>query len=125
IVIRTAPQDPAIELSTAQAGTLLTVGIAQALLLSLRRLRPVLCVAAVMACQTVMIAAVPDVSANGLNQAVAVYTLGSVATFGFTAAAVAVSVLVLTAAGAVASLGRDDMLTVTAGHLGSNALLLV
>ncbi len=118
-----APTDPTIDLSGAEARAVTAVGVVQSLLLCLRRLRPVLCVAAVMACQTVMIALAPDISGNGIGPAVVIYTVGTIATLWLTIAVVAAAVLVQTAAAAAVSLGEDDMLTVVANHLSSNAVI--
>ncbi|WP_169731959.1 sensor histidine kinase [Glycomyces arizonensis] len=121
---RLAPTDPTIDLSAAEGWTITAFGVVQSLLLCLRRLRPVLCVAAVMACQMAMTAVAPGISGNGIGPAVAVYTIGSIASLRFTIAVAATAVLAPTAAAAAASLGEDAMFAVVTNHLTSNAVVL-
>ncbi|HEU5127262.1 MAG TPA: histidine kinase [Glycomyces sp.] len=123
LMIRLVPADPAVDLPPAEAAAITAIACGQALLLCLRRLRPVLCFAAVAACQAAIVALAPDLTANGIGPAVAAYTLGSVAALGLTIALTGAAALATSAAAAAATWGQDDMPVVVVHHLSSNALM--
>lgn len=124
LMIRLVPADPAVDLPPAEAAAITAIACGQALLLCLRRLRPVLCFAAVAACQAVIVALAPDLTANGIGPVVAAYTLGSVAALGRTVALIAAGTLAVSAAAATAAVwGQDDMLVAVVHHATANALM--
>jgi signal transduction histidine kinase len=111
------PQE--LMLSPVQGGVLVVAVCVQALPLVLRRLRPVLCLGLVVACQVVIIATSPaDLSVGGIPQIIAGYTVGTLLparrALVVTGAAVPVAGL---AATATALATGNDLLVPVANHL--------
>lgn len=117
------PADPALDLSTAEAWTVTWIATGQALLLCLRRVRPGWCLAAIVAAQAAIILTAPQIMAQGFGPAIAAYTVGTLATARFTAAATASAVAAGITVAAAATWGDDDMAMVVVNHIGSSALL--
>ncbi|MFI8524969.1 sensor histidine kinase [Promicromonospora sukumoe] len=109
-------------------GVLLTVAACvQALPLVLRRVRPVLCLGLVVACQVVITAVSPDdLSVGGIPQIIAGYTVGTLLparrALAVTAAAAPVAAL---AAGATALVTGNDLLVPVLNHLASGLISYV
>ncbi len=109
-------------------GVLLTVAACvQALPLVLRRVRPVLCLGLVVACQVVITAVSPDdLSVGGIPQIIAGYTVGTLLpvrrALAVTAAAAPVAAL---AAGATALVTGNDLLVPVLNHLASGVISYV
>ncbi|GAA4704947.1 Signal transduction histidine kinase [Promicromonospora umidemergens] len=101
-----------VEIGSAQGVVLAVVSCAQALPLVVRRVRPLLCLGLVVACQVAIIAATPpEMSNGGIPQFIAAYTVGTLLpprrAVAITSAAVAVGVfaaLVVSAAAGVSPL---------------------
>ncbi|WP_177154729.1 sensor histidine kinase [Glycomyces harbinensis] len=122
VLLPVAADDLAVTLTAAQVWTLTLAGTLQALLLCLRRVRPRLCLAAVMACQVVVTAAAPGLTANGLAVVIVFYTVGTLASVRFTVAAAAVFTLIGGATAAASLWAMGDDLAIVFGHLTSSAL---
>ncbi|MFE7508846.1 sensor histidine kinase [Promicromonospora sp. NPDC057488] len=109
-------------------GVLLAVAACvQALPLVLRRVRPVLCLGLVVACQVVITAVSPDdLSVGGIPQIIAGYTVGTLLpvrrALAVTAAAAPVAAL---AAGATALVTGNDLLVPVLNHLASGLISYV
>lgn len=117
-----AATDGEVVLTAPQVGTVTAIGCAQALLLCVRRLRPRLCLAAATACQLLVVAVAPDLSANGFALLVAFYTVGTLMSVRFTAIAAAVSALAVGAAAAAALGAQGGDAAMVFSHLSSSAL---
>ncbi|MEU4363820.1 histidine kinase [Promicromonospora sp. NPDC023987] len=105
-----------VEIGSVQGVVLTIASCAQALPLVLRRVRPVLCLGLVVACQVVIIAAAPpDMSNGGIPQFIAAYTVGTLLpprrAVAITGAAVSVGVF--TALLVSAAAGVSPLLPVT------------
>jgi signal transduction histidine kinase len=120
-----AVSDAEISLTGPQAWAVTALGCAQALLLCLRRLRPRLCLAATMACQLLIVAAAPDLTANGFALLIAFYTVGVLMSVRFTATAAAVSALANGAVAAAALWAQDGDASMVFSHLSSSALAYI
>lgn len=121
------PEAEGLAVGSAQ-GVVLTVAVCvQALPLVLRRARPVLCLALVVACQVVIIATSPaDLSIGGIPQIIAGYTVGTLLptrrALAVTGAAVPAAAL---AAGATALVSGNGLLVPVANHLASGLVTYV
>lgn len=109
-------------------GVVLTVGACvQALPLVLRRVRPVLCLGLVVACQVVIIIASPDdLSVGGIPQIIAGYTVGTLLPVrrALAVTGVAAPVAALAAAGTALVTG-NDLLVPVLNHLVSGLITYV
>lgn len=111
--------------SPAQAVVITVAACAQALPLVLRRVRPVLCLALVVACQVVVVAAsLPDLSVGGVPVIIAAYTVGTLLparrALAITGVAVPVGALV---AGVVALVSGGRLLLPVLTHLAAGIVL--
>ncbi|MCC3765596.1 histidine kinase [Glycomyces sp. TRM65418] len=116
--------EPTVDLTVAEARAVTAIGCVQALLLCLRRLRPALCLAAVVACQVPVIVIAPDIMAHGLGPLIAAYTFAVRGSIRSTAAAVAAAVLTESVTAIVTSLAAANVDTFAAvsNHLTSSLL---
>lgn len=105
--------DPSVDLTIAQARGVAAIGGVQALLLCLRRIRPTLCLAAIMACQVPIILIAPDIMAHGVGPMVAIFTFAALGSMRATVAAVASAVLVESAAATAIALAGTQVETFT------------
>lgn len=115
--------DEEIALSTGQRTAMLVAGGLQALPLCLRRSRPLLCLAATVGCQLVIIAVAPEVAFRGLAVIVAAYTVAArlpvrTAVLSLGAAVLAESVVTVVAAVSYPA----ELLPVAATQIGSSVL---
>ena len=117
-----APLDPDMDLTDGQAGVLTVLGCLQALVLCLRRLRPTLCLAAVVAFQMAMIAAAPEVMTHGVGPIVVGFTYATLSPVKSTVAAVAASALAEAAAAAATVWGRGEVTALVFHHASSAAV---
>lgn len=118
-----APADPSLRVTAAEVWTIGALATAQALLLCFRRLRPGLCMAAIITLQLLIIATAPQVMAQGFGTAVAAYTVGTLAAARFAAAAVATAVVLETGVSAAATWGEPGAAVIVLNQFGSSALL--
>ena len=117
-----AAVDLDVALTEAQSWTLTWAAAVQSLVLCLRRVRLWSCLAAVMACQIVIVAAVPDLTANGLGVIIVFYTLGTLAPLRFTVTAAIASTVVGGIVAAMSLWARDGDPMLMLGHVSSSAL---
>ncbi|MCD0445393.1 histidine kinase [Glycomyces sp. A-F 0318] len=125
VLLPLAATDGEVALTAPQVGTVVAIGCAQSLLLCVRRLRPRLCLAAAMACQLLIVAAAPDLSANGFALLVAFYTVGTLMSVRFTAIAAAAGALLSAAAAAAVLWVRGGDTAMVFSHLSSSALAYI
>ncbi|WP_326551779.1 sensor histidine kinase [Micromonospora sp. NBC_01813] len=113
-----------IVLGPGQAWLLVALGVGQALLLCLRRVRPLVCLASVVGLQAVMIAlSPPDATIRGLAPLVVAYTIGVLLPARTALALVGVAVAVETAAAfGTAAVSTPDLLLAAIGPAGSSLL---
>ncbi|MFV2084028.1 sensor histidine kinase [Micromonospora sp. LOL_021] len=114
----------ALALTPAREWLLISLGVGQALLLCLRRVRPLVCLAAVVGVQVVMIASSPpDATIRGFAPFVVAYTIGGLLparrSFALVGAAAAVETAAAVGTAAAASSG---LLLPAVGPAGSSAL---
>lgn len=117
-----ALRDPSLEMTAGQVRLVTAMECVQALLLCLRRVRPGLCLAAIVALQIPVIAIAPDVMAHGLGPVFAAYTFATVRSVRAIAAAVAAAALAEAATVIAVASGEDDALVTIANQV-SAALL--
>lgn len=112
-----------VVLSTARLGAILVAAGLQSLLLCLRRVRPVLCLAATVGCQLVVIAAVPDATFRGIAAVIAAYTVASRSTVRVTLLALSAAVLAESAVAVVAAARYPtDLVIAAANQVGSSVV---
>jgi signal transduction histidine kinase len=117
-----AVADIDLSLTAEQGWAITALGCAQSLLLCLRRVRPRLCLAAVMACQLLTVAAAPDLTTNGVAVMIAFYTVGTLVSVRFTATAAVASALASGATAAATLWVQDGDLPMLFSHLSSSLL---
>ncbi|WP_051704131.1 sensor histidine kinase [Glycomyces sp. NRRL B-16210] len=117
------PTEPTLELSADAAWAVTGIATGQALLLCLRRVRPVWGFAGVTALQAVIVLVAPPVMANGFAPPIAAYTLGTLAAVRFTIGAMAAAVAATALAAAAGTWGQDGALTTVGNHVVASALL--
>ncbi|MFE6647929.1 sensor histidine kinase [Nocardioides sp. NPDC057772] len=108
--------DPASNLSDSQIRTLVAVACLQTLVLVVRRVRPLWCMAGVAAGHVALILIAPEVNAQTLAGLVAAYTLGTLVRIRITVAAVAVAGFAVSIAAVLASWGRPDLFALSSVH---------
>lgn len=116
-----------LAVSPVQAVVLTVAVCVQALPLVLRRVRPVLCLGLVVACQVVIIMASPDdLSVGGIPQLVTGYTVGTLLPVrrALAVTGAAAPVAGLTAAGTALAAGNDLLMPVV-NHLASSVITYV
>ncbi|SDL17260.1 Signal transduction histidine kinase [Glycomyces sambucus] len=123
ILVRLAPAEPSLQVTAADVWTMGALASAQGLLLCLRRVRPGLCMAAIVLLQLGIIAVAPQIMAQGLGPAIAAYTVGGLAVPRFAAAAAATAAVLETGMSAVATWGEPGAAVTVLNQLGSSALL--
>ncbi|WP_199042929.1 sensor histidine kinase [Glycomyces salinus] len=111
-----------LESTDAQAGKLAVIGCVQALLLCLRRIRPTLCLAAVVVCQLAIVATAPEVMAHGLGPLVAAYTYATLSPVKVTIAAGAAATLAETLTATAIAWGQDAATATVYNHASSAAV---
>ncbi|QSB13300.1 hypothetical protein JQS43_16920 [Natronosporangium hydrolyticum] len=112
-----------VPLASAQVWWLIAAATGQSLALCLRRVRPLLCLAVVVACQVGIIVAVPGDSVRLLAPLVAAYTIATLTTVRRTTAVIGAAVLVETLAAAVVAMPPSTgTLAGAAGQVASSAL---
>ncbi|WFE30386.1 histidine kinase [Solwaraspora sp. WMMD791] len=113
-----------IVLDPAQAWLLVALGVGQALLLCLRRVRPVVCLVGAVGLQVVMIAlSPPDATIRGLAPIVVAYTIGALLPARRALALVGAAVAVeATAAFVIAAATTPALLLAALGPAGSSAM---
>ncbi|WP_123813160.1 sensor histidine kinase [Myceligenerans xiligouense] len=120
--VRLIRTDPSVALSDAQAWALGVLSCAQAVLLVGLRSRPVVTLAAVAACQVVLVAAVPDIAAHGIALLIAAYTVGAHRPVRAVLGVAVPAVLLEAVTAAAAAWGRPDAWTIVGSQAGSAAL---
>ncbi|MQM27845.1 sensor histidine kinase [Glycomyces albidus] len=123
VLAELAPAEPSLQVTSAEVWTMGALATAQALLLCFRRVRPGLCMAAIVVLQAGIIAIAPQIMAQGIGPAVAAYTIGSLTTARFTAGAAAAAVVLETGASAGATWGEPGAAVTVLNQFGSSALL--
>ncbi|MEU6248493.1 histidine kinase [Glycomyces sp. NPDC047010] len=123
ILARIGPAEASLQVTTAEVWTMGALAAAQGLLLCLRRVRPGLCLALIVAVQLGIIAIAPQIMAQGFGPAIAAYTLGTLASARFTFTAAATAVVLETGASAAATWGEPGAAVTVLNQLGSSALL--
>ncbi|GAB3661848.1 sensor histidine kinase [Glycomyces tarimensis] len=117
--------EPFPEVTAGQVQAVAVIAGAQSLLLCLRRVRPWLCLALVVASQTPIIAITPEINARAFAPLIAAYTVGTLTTGRLAAAAAAGAVVVEVGAAAAVMWAQDGSPGMVANHLGSSAAVYV
>ncbi|WP_335990844.1 sensor histidine kinase [Glycomyces sp. MUSA5-2] len=123
VLARLAPSEASLQVSAAEVWAMGALAAGQGLLLCLRRVRPGLCLALVVALQIGIIAVAPQIMAQGFGPAIAAYTVGTLASARFAFTAAAVAVVLETGASVAATWGDAGAAVIVVNQLGSSALL--
>ncbi|NUQ88321.1 MAG: two-component sensor histidine kinase, partial [Glycomyces artemisiae] len=123
VLARLAPSEASLQVTAAEVWAMGALAAVQGLLLCLRRVRPGLCLALVVALQIGIIAVAPQIMAQGFGPAIAAYTVGTLASARFAFAAAAVAVVLETGASVAATWGDAGAAVIVVNQLGSSALL--
>lgn len=123
VLARLAPSEASLQVTAAEVWAMGALAAGQGLLLCLRRVRPGLCLALVVALQIGIIAVAPQIMAQGFGPAIAAYTVGTLASARFAFTAAAVAVVLETGASVAATWGDAGSAVIVVNQLGSSALL--